>query len=123
MPTEDRVQQFLGLVKSGQTIDALRNFYTDDALQQENQQSPRRGIAELIKHEERMLASFERVQFQPTSVLIDGDRVAIRYIFSGTSRGREIRQDEVALQRWTGDRIAEEYFYYDPGQTRRSKST
>jgi len=29
--------------------------------------------------------------------------------------------DELALQRWEGERIAEERFYYDPRQTRPPK--
>ncbi|MEQ9365500.1 MAG: ester cyclase [Leptospirales bacterium] len=118
MPTHERVREYAAPLESGRNDEALREFYTDDALQRENQAEPRRGIATLIAHEERMLAAFTNLRFQVKSVLIDGDRVAIRYVFSGTTGGREIRQDEVALQRWVGDRITEEFFYYDPGQTR-----
>jgi ketosteroid isomerase-like protein len=33
--------------------------------------------------------------------------------------GRSFRMEELALQRWRGDRVAEERFFYDPEQTRR----
>lgn len=32
--------------------------------------------------------------------------------------GRSFRMEELALQRWRGERIAEERFFYDPAQTR-----
>ena len=49
--------------------------------------------------------------------LIAGDQVAIRWRFTFTfNDGRTIRQEEVAWQVWRGDKIAEETFFYDPGQ-------
>jgi len=30
--------------------------------------------------------------------------------------GKTCRLDEVALQKWSGERIVEEQFYYDPAQ-------
>jgi ketosteroid isomerase-like protein len=49
------------------------------------------------------------------SVVIDGDRVAIRWNAAYTfADGSRVRFDQVALQRWSGDRIVEETFFYDP---------
>jgi hypothetical protein len=43
----------------------------------------------------------------------------IHWVFEFTARdGAAIRLDELALQRWQGDRIAQERFYYDPIQMR-----
>lgn len=33
-----------------------------------------------------------------------------------THDGQFFQQDELAFQRWRGDKIIEERFYYDPGQ-------
>ena len=50
-------------------------------------------------------------------MLVDGDRVAIRWLFEFEFLdGRTLRLDEIAWQRWRGDRIVEEKFFYDPAQ-------
>ena len=64
-----------------------------------------------------MLASFAKVRTLPVDrFLVDGDDVAIHWVFEFTTRpdGKVLRFDEVALQRWRGDRIVEESFFYDP---------
>ena len=54
--------------------------------------------------------------------LIDGDRVAISWRFTFTpAEGEPRAMEEVALQRWAGERIAEERFFYDPRQLRPPK--
>lgn len=123
MPTQERIQQFVSLVEAGDTVQALREFYTEDAIQQENQARPRSGRETLIQHEQKMLAAFDEIKFQVAGLLVDGDQVAINYVFSGSTRGQRIRQDELALQRWVGDQIVEERFYYDPGQSKPAKNT
>ena len=51
--------------------------------------------------------------------MLDGDQAAIRWAFVFTRHdGKSFRMEELALQRWQGDRIAEERFFYDPEQTR-----
>lgn len=53
------------------------------------------------------------------TILVDGDRVVINWVFDVTDKGGKTRRlDELALQIWDGDRIAREPFYYDPGQMR-----
>ena len=50
-------------------------------------------------------------------VFVSGDRVVIRWIFDfGWRDGSSTRMEELAYQRWSGDRIAEEQFFYDPAQ-------
>ncbi len=45
------------------------------------------------------------------------DHVVIRWVFRfDWLDGTVTRMDELAYQRWEGDRIAEETFYYDPAQ-------
>ena len=50
---------------------------------------------------------------------IDGDKVMVRWRFTFTpGEGPPMVMEEIALQRWAGDRIAEERFFYDSRQTR-----
>jgi hypothetical protein len=120
MPTLDRVKALITMVEKGHYVDAIQRFYTKDASVQENLQPPRRGLEVLMADEEKMLANFKEVRTLPVKeCLIQGDRVVINWVFEFIRMdGRSFRQDELAWQRWVGDRIAEERFYYDPAQQR-----
>jgi len=49
--------------------------------------------------------------------LVHGDHVVIRWVFEFTGRDGMVRRlEELAWQRWQGERIVEEQFFYDPAQ-------
>jgi ketosteroid isomerase-like protein len=120
MPTRERVRELIVMVQLGKYLDAILRFYAKEATVQDNFQQPRQGIAALIASEEKMLASFKEVRTLPkTFFAVDGDRVAINWIFEFIAHdGRTFRQDELAWQRWAGDKIVEERCYFDPAQQR-----
>ena len=54
-------------------------------------------------------------------VFINGDKVVVRWIFEFAFKdGRAMRIEELAYQRWAGERVAEEQFFYDPKQLARA---
>jgi ketosteroid isomerase-like protein len=118
MPSTERIDGLIAQVEAGEFVEAIEAYYADDATMQENGAAPRVGRAELVANERRVLAAFEKTHarcLQP--VLVSGDHVMIHWLFEfSTADGRTVRLDEVALQRWRGDRIAEERFFYDPVQ-------
>lgn len=118
MPSRERVAALIALVEQGLFVDAINEFYTEDASMQENLQPPRQGRALLVAGEQKVLAAFRQVRTHPVDwFVVDGDRVVIHWIFEFIAHdGRRFLQDELALQRWRGDRIVEERFYYDPAQ-------
>ena len=121
MPSRERVEAFVARVEEGKYVEAIREFYTEDASMQENAEPPRDGRDRLIEHEWRMLAAHQAASTLPgTTYVMDGDRVAIHWRFEFTRKdGKRFRIEELALQRWRDDRIAEERFFYDPEQLRR----
>jgi hypothetical protein len=64
------------------------------------------------------MSMFERMSCEVLGPpLIEGDLVAIQWRFAFTPPDGEARTlQEVAWQRWQGDQIAEETFFYDPRQ-------
>lgn len=118
MPTRQRVSDFIALVESGAHVEAIERFYTDDATMRENAHTPRRGRANLVAHERAALAALKEMRTLPAqSMLIDGDKVVIQWVFEYvTAAGQTFRMEELAHQTWHGDRIAEERFFYDPAQ-------
>jgi hypothetical protein len=123
MPTRERVEAFVALVEQANYVEALEQFYHPDASMQENQQEPRLGLERLIADERATMARFATMRTDPvTDLLIDGDKVVIRWRFTFTpAEGPAMVMEELTLQRWAGERIAEERFFYDPRQTRPPK--
>ena len=115
MPTRERVQAFIDMVVGGDHVRAIADFYHPDATMQENLEPPRAGRDTLMRNEQAVLDRIASVYTHPDpTVLVDGDFVAVNWTFDMTDRqGVTRRLVEVALQRWDGDRIAEEQFYYD----------
>ena len=121
MPTRERVMALIAMVEQGRFVEAIEEFYTEDATMQENGEPPRGGRDRLVEGERKVLAAHKEARTLPgSSFALDGDQVVIRWIFVFTRHdGKSFRMEELALQRWRGDQIAEERFFYDPEQTRR----
>jgi hypothetical protein len=120
MPSRERVAAFVATVEAARYVEALEEFYHPDASMQDNQRPPREGLATLIADERATMASFAQMRTDPVEdLLIDGDKVMIRWKFTFTpAEGPPMVLVEIALQQWAGDRIARERFFFDPRQTR-----
>ena len=118
MPCAATLEAFIATVESGAHVKAIEDFYTEGATMRENQAEPRKGRATLAAHESAVLARTASVAstcVQP--VFVNGDHVVIRWIFRFVGKdGSTRRIEELAWQRWEGERIAQEEFFYDPGQ-------
>ena len=123
MPAREVVQRFVEMVEAGRYVEAIERFYTEDASMQENLQPPRRGRAALAEHERQVLTRMKEIRTLPgTRFAVDGDRVVTRWRFElDYADGRRTALNEIAWQRWSGDLIAEERFYYDPAQHQDSR--
>jgi ketosteroid isomerase-like protein len=118
MPSPDTVETFVQLVEASQTVEAMQRFYADDATMRENMDAPRTGKAALIQHEEDALATIQTLKARCVRpILISGDVVVIRWVFQiEDKQGKTMRFEELAYQRWQGELMVEEQFFYDPGQ-------
>ena len=118
MPSLERLDSLIAAVKAGRYVEAIRDFYHEDATMQENGKPPRVGRAALVANEERAMARVASIRtISLEAFFAGGDNVAIRSVYEIVDReGRRTELDEMCFQRWRGDRIAEERFYYDPAQ-------
>ena len=122
MPARETVEAFVAQVLRGEHVEAIRDWYADDASMQENQEPPRVGREVLMQGERQMLARTAKVETQLVSpVIVEGDRVAIHWRFTFTSpKGNARSFEEIAWQEWRGDKVWREVFFYDPAQTQRT---
>lgn len=118
MPSPETLEKFIARVESNAHVEAIEEFYTEHASMQENNEPPRVGRDTLVAHERRALAMAASVRSQCVRpVFVNGDHAVVRWIFEFTGRdGSTRRIEELAWQRWEGERIAQEQFFYDPKQ-------
>ena len=115
MPSRARLDEFIAVVGSGDHAGPIERYYTEDASMQENASLPRVGRGLLVAHERGVLARMSHVYSKAMSSVVEGDHVAIHWIFELTDKSGKVRRvDEVAMQQWRGDRIFRERFFYDP---------
>ena len=118
MPSADTLERFIARVEENAHAEAIEEFYTAFASMQENQQPPRVGRDQLAERERRLLARASSVRsscIRP--VFVNGNHVVLRWKFAFEwCDGTHTTREELAYQRWDGERIDEEQFFYDPAQ-------
>jgi hypothetical protein len=118
VPTAETLERFIARVEENAHVEAIQDFYTEDASMQENQSPPRVGRELLMARERVVLAKARSVQSKCVRpVFVNGDNVVVRWVFDFEwLDGTKTHMEELAYQRWEGERIAQETFFYDPAQ-------
>ena len=118
MPSNETIERFIAHVEANEHVGAVEAFYTADASTQENQGIPRVGRDRHVANEQKVMGRARSVSSTCVRpVFVSGDHVAVRWIFRFEWQdGTVTTMEEMAWQRWEGERIAEETFFYDPAQ-------
>jgi ketosteroid isomerase-like protein len=120
MSIKPQVLDLISLVEKGQMLEAMNRYYAENVAMQENVSPPSVGFAENYAREEAFYGSLQALNFNLVSVVVEGDRAVINWVFDFVDHeGRAFTLDEIAFQLWRGERIVEERFYYDPAQRAR----
>ena len=123
MPSADTLERFIARVEQNAHAEAIEEFYTAHSTMRENLEPPRVGRDANAAREREILARAKTLRSQCIRpLLLNGDHVVIRWQFHFEwLDGTVTDMEELALQRWEGERIAEETFFYDPVQRARRK--
>lgn len=118
MPSKDTLEKFIARVEANAHIEAVQEFYAEDSTMQENGNPPRFGRDAHVANERKVMARVKSLKSKCVRpVFVEGDKVVIRWIFRFEwLDGTVTHMEELAYQRWDGERIAEEQFFYDPAQ-------
>ena len=117
MSVRESVQKLIAMAEQGKFMEAIQEFYAEDATMQENNAPPRVGLAALLENERRFLASIKGITSKVDSFVADGNRAAINWTFEITNlKGQKSSLNEVAYQLWQDGKIIHEKFFYDPAQ-------
>jgi hypothetical protein len=118
MPSPETLERFIARVEENAHAQAIEEFYTEGSTMRENLEPPRVGRDAHVANERRVLARARSVRSTCVRpVFVNGDHVVIRWIFRFEwGDGSVTEMEELAWQRWEGERLAEEQFFYDPAQ-------
>jgi hypothetical protein len=118
MPSPETLERFIARVEQNAHAEAVQEFYTENSSMRENQGEPRVGRELHVANERKVFARAKSVRSECVRpVFQNGDHVVVRWIFEFEwLDGTFTRMEELACQRWEGERIAEEQFFYDPAQ-------
>lgn len=118
MPSlQDHVTEFLRLLRTGQTLLAMEQFYHPEVVVFENRKLARAGLRQCLDYEREQLATQPNPpEFKVTSWAVNPntDRAFAEYTVRFLApNGRPLRLEQVAVQKWSGAKIVEERFYYE----------
>ena len=118
MPSQETLERFIARVEENAHDKAIEEFYTPNSSMQENHAPARVGRDANIARERQVMARAKTIRSTCVRpVLVNGDIVVVRWIFEFEWKdGGGMRMEEIAYQRWEGEQIAQEQFFYDPTQ-------
>lgn len=108
---------FAGLIQSDQTVVAIERYYAEDAIVFENRDLARAGrdaCALWEREQRRKLASAPSIVVRAQGRSADRATAFFELIVRWQEQsGRQLRLEEVLVQRWHAGKIAEERYYYE----------
>ncbi len=103
MPSRARLDEFIAVVETGDHAGAIERYYTEDASMQENTLPPRVGRDALVARERGVLAQMSHVYSKAMSSVVEGDHVAIHWIFELTDKSGKVRRVSFGIEpSWPG---------------------
>ena len=114
MSIKSDVLALITLVENGKMLDAMTAYYAENVAMQENVAAPTVGFVENYAREAEFYGSLEALKFKLVSVVVEGDRAVINWVFDYTTAdGKQYRMDEIAVQTWRNGKIVHERYIYD----------
>jgi len=114
MSIKPQVLDLIRLVENGRMLDAITTYYDENVAMQENVSPPIVGFATNYEREAAFYGSLTSLKFTLASVVVEGDRAVINWVFDyTTSDGQRYRMDEIAVQTWRNGKIVHERYIYD----------
>lgn len=111
---KENVEGLNHMILKGEILDAFDKFYSEDVVMQENVSDPVSGKAANRINEEAFVNGMTAFRGAEVKNVIINDAIAIiQWHFDYDHKDWGTRNyDQVSVQRWDGDQIVYEKFYY-----------
>ena len=119
MKYKELVAEMYRMVNSGQPMEAFEKFYHEDSTMIEATGDVRQGKAASREFEQNYLSSVKEFHGGGVINLTSDEDSGITMVEAWADvtfqDGNRMKLEEIARQKWQGDQIIEERFYYNPG--------
>ena len=112
-----KAKNIYDMMAEGKMLDAFEKYYHTDVLMVEADGKTRKGKEANRKFQSEFLNSVKQVHGSGVNTITSDEKNGITVVESWmdvtTKDGKRNKMEEVAVQKWKGDQIIHERFYYN----------
>ena len=116
MTNKEKLQDIYNMLGQGQLLEAFDKYYHQDVIMEEPR-GTRNGKADCRSYEEQFLSSIQEFHHMEVTAIGADDangKTFIEVMMDITFKdGNRAKFEQVGVQKWEGDQIVHERFYYD----------
>jgi hypothetical protein len=115
-----RLNDLFGYIRQGKIVEAIQEFYDNDAAMQENSNPPTVGRAVNVEREKQFMSAVKEWKgFNVTAFGVGEDvtfyECNIDFI---DTKGQSVHMEQAVVAKWKNGKIVHERFYYDTGASK-----
>ena len=112
----NRLNDLFTYIREGRILDAMTEFYTEDAIMQENLESPTVGREANIEREKQFLSTVKEWKgFQVTAQGTGQDVTFYETVMDWVATdGTPVHVEQVVVAKWQDGKIVHERYYHNP---------
>ncbi len=113
---QDRLEDLFSYIREGRILDAINEFYAEEAVMQENVQPPTVGREANLEREKQFLSTVKEWQrFDVTAKGIGEDVTFYETVMDWvTTYGTPVHVEQVVVANWRDGKIIKERYYHNP---------
>jgi hypothetical protein len=113
----DNAKQIYGLMAKGKMLEAFDKYYHNNVVMVEANGEARKGKEANRKFQSEFLGTIKEVHGSGVNAITSDEKAATTMVESWmevtNKEGKRMKMEEVAVQKWQGDQIIHERFYYN----------
>jgi ketosteroid isomerase-like protein len=113
---QDRLEDLFSYIREGRIIDAINEFYAEDAVMQENSLPPTVGREANLEREKQFLNTVKEWKgFEVTAKSVGEDVTFYETVMDWvTTDGTPVHVEQVVVAKWRDGKIIKERYYHNP---------
>ena len=115
IPLQDRLEDLFSYIREGRILDAINEFYAEDAVMQENNLPPTAGREANLEREKLFLSTVkEWKRFEVTAKGVGEDVTFYETVMDWvTTDGTPVHVEQVVVAKWRNGKIIHERYYHN----------
>jgi len=113
---QDRLEDLFSYIREGRILDAINEFYAEDAVMQENNLPPTVGREANLEREKQFLSTVKEWQrFDVTAKGVGEDVTFYETVMDWIATdGTPVHVEQVVVAKWQDGKIINERYYHNP---------